>query len=509
MTATCPGPVDPAPLRRRALAAILAVAVLAGCSASGADGSASGPTTSRPAPIPTTEPAGSNPTTTSTTTPDEPAPDPSIDDVPDEVFTGQGDPRIDVSHYAVDVRADPGKAAIDGTAVITLSATTAGPLASFTLDLAGPEVRNATVDGARATVTAADEGEIELTPARPLRPHVDVDVVIDYGGDPDPAVFPRIGVPVGWQADDDGGWFTMSEPDGTSTWVPVSEHPSDKATWTITLDTPADAVGVSNGRLVSRDAKGGRRRWVWETDQPMASYLVFAAVGDYDLVERDGPGDTKALFAFAGGVDKDQRAAFDELDDIMAFYAQSFGGYPDDDTGAIVVAKDLRLALEVQTRPLFGQDALGGERVAPLAHELAHQWYGDAVTPRTWADLWLNESFASYADWLYRDDRGDADIRDLAEQARGASRLAVLEPEAAANFDPAIYDGGARALYALRLTVGDEDFTEILRRWFSEHDGSNVSTQDFFDLAEQVSGQDLSSFVDAWLRRPDQPDLPG
>ncbi|HEX2578169.1 MAG TPA: M1 family metallopeptidase, partial [Aquihabitans sp.] len=409
------------------------------------------------------------------------------------------------------VRADPGRPAVDGTATLVLGATTEEPLPSFTLDLSGPEVEEATVDGEAAEVARLDDGQVEVTPKAALDPAAEVEVVLTYGGVPDVGRFPGLGVPVGWQPDDVGGWFAMSEPDGTATWVPVNDHPSDKATWTITLDTPADAVGVANGRLLERDAgDDGRRRWVWETDEPMASYLVFVAVGDYELEERSGPGGTRVLFAFPSDLPADDRRAFDELDAILTFFTETFGPYPDDDAGAVVVPSDLGLALETQTRPLFGLDATGEDEVWALAHELAHQWFGNAVTPEGWDDLWLNEGFATYADWLYIDHVGDATIDEMATDAsdRGVD-LAVLDPKAAGTFDNAVYEGGALVLHALRRTIGDDDFFELLRRWYGDHRGSNATTEDLVALAEEVSGDELDAFFQAWLRSPDQPELPG
>lgn len=493
----------------RCAAVAVAMVLAVGCSARGED-AGERPVTEDPTTSTTTTTDDRSADETPPTTNEDPA-DPEADDVADDVFAGQGDPRIDVEHYEVELSADPGAPEIQGTATITLRPATAAPLDDFTLDLNGPVVSDASIDGTDVVIAESpeDDGEIVLTPAAALAPGEPIDLRLTYGGAPEPTTFPDLGVPVGWQPDDEGGWFTMSEPDGTSTWVPVSEHPSDKATWTVTLDTPSDAVGVANGRLTARAETEGRRQWTWETDEPMASYLVFAAVGAYDLVERPGPGDTEAVFAFPPSVGDEDRANFEELDEIMAFYAESFGGYPDDDTGAVVVATDLRLALETQTRPLFGLDALGGDKVGALAHELAHEWYGNAVSPATWEDLWLNESFATYADWLYQDETGGRSIRANADRAVDISDLAVLDPDAAATFDPVIYDGGARALYALRLTVGDEDFAEILERWFTDNDGTSVTTDDFVALAEEVSGQDLEAFVQDWLRSTDQPDLPG
>ncbi len=488
------------------LAGAVVAATLSACSASGGERPEASP---EPGQTTTSAPEAGEATPPAAPAPGDP-PDAAADDVPDEVFGGLGDPRIDVRHYEVVVTADPGRAELSGTATLTLAATTEEPLPSFTLDLKGPTVSAVEVDGEAAEVDEAPE-ELEITPTEALRPGVEVEVAITYAGEPELAEFPGLGVPVGWQADSEGGWFTMSEPDGTSTWVPVNEHPSDKATWTITLDTPADQVGVANGRLVSREVQGDRRRWVWETDEPMATYLVLAAVGDYDLVERTGPGGVRIVLAFPTSLPEARRAGFDELDDILTFFEDTFGGMPDDDSGAIVVATPLGLALETQTRPLFGIDAVGSEEVWALAHEIAHQWYGNAVSPASWADLWLNEGFATYADWLYLDHTGRVDVADSAG-GRGdvipSRGLAVLDPEAAGTFDGAVYDGGARTLHALRLTVGDDAFFEILERWYAEHDGTSVTTADFTDLAEEVAGEDLEAFFDDWLRAEEQPDLP-
>lgn len=485
------------------LAGALGAGVLPACSSSGgaADDRVGGDTTS-------TAPGPTAPTTTEPEPADD-AVDPELSDVPDEVFAGLGDPRIDVADYQVRVRAEPGREDIAGTARLRLSATTADPLASFTLDLRGPEVSQVLVDGRRARVTATDD-ELEITPAEPLAPGRAAAVVITYAGVPGSASFPGIDAPVGWQPDDDDGWFAMNEPYGTSTWVPVSDHPSDKATWTITLDTPSRVTGVANGRLLSRQAVAGRRRWVWQTDQPMASYLAFVAVGRYDLVERDGAEDTQVVLAFPPDVSAETRAGFDEIDPILSFFAETFGPYPDDDAGAVVVDTRLGLAMETQTRPLFGSDALRDGEVWALAHELAHQWYGNAVTPARWQDLWLNEAFATYADWLWREHRGEGSVRELSDRAgvRTSGDLSVLDPDAAATFDGVLYEGGGRALHALRLQVGDDDFFELLRRWFDDNRGRSVTTEDFFSLAEAVTGEDPEPWADAWLRSAEPPSLP-
>ena len=499
------------PVALALLVGALGLASVPGCSTSGEGAAGDGSPTATSSSTTTAPRSGAASTTTTSSPPaesDEPV-DPTQRDVPDAVFSGLGDPRIDVADYQVRVRAEPGRDEIAGTARLRLAATTAEPLRSFTLDLRGPRATQVLVDGRRARVSA-DEDELDITPASPLEPGRAAQVVITYAGTPEAASFPRLDVAVGWQPDDDGGWFTMNEPFGASSWVPVNDHPSDKATWTITLDTPARVTGVANGRLRSRQARAGRRRWVWEVDQPMASYLAFVAVGSYDLEERDGAEGTRVVLAFPPDLGDEERAAFDQIDPILTFFSETFGPYPDDDAGAAVVNTSLGLAMETQTRPLFGSDAFREGGAWALAHELAHQWFGNAVSPARWEDLWLNESFATYADWLWREHEGEGSVRELSDRqgVPSAGGLAVLDTEAAATFDGVVYEGGARALHALRLEIGDRDFFAVLRRWFAEFRGRSATTDDFVALAEDVSGTDLSTWVARWLRDPDPPELP-
>lgn len=497
---------------RRLRGAILAAAMVVTCSLAscGVDLADQSTRATPEATASTTTPSSTDrPSIPQTTTPTAGGTDPDQRDVDDEVFSGLGDPRIDVATYDVTLRADPGKDDIRGRVVITLTATTADPLPSFTLDLRGPKVIAAELDRAPAKVTV-DDDQIEVVPATPLTPGKTSTLAISYAGQPKDTEFPRLGASVGWQHDSDDGWFTMSEPNGTASWVPVNDHPSDKARWSISLDTPDDTTGVANGRLVSSDKAKGRRLWVWRSAMPMASYLAFVAVGDYELVQRQGPDGIHLTFAFPPGLSAKKRAGFDQLDDILAFYRDTFGPYPFQDSGATVVTSTLGLALESQTRPLFGEDAVGDGVIWALPHEVGHQWFGDAVSPARWEDLWLSESFATYADWLWTaHDTGD-DIREVMkeEQVPTVGEKAVTDPNAASTFDGAVYEGGARALHALRLEVGDATFFEILRTWFSENAGTSVTTEDFIAHAEKVSGRQLDGFFDAWLRSAKQPELP-
>ncbi|MCB0975982.1 MAG: M1 family metallopeptidase [Acidimicrobiales bacterium] len=500
------------------LAAALAVtSTVAACSTGGSN-TATSTTLSTGAPSTSTSPTTTATTAAGSTAPEPrvdvpipgPAPSPDERDVPDRALPGLGDPRIDVHHYDVTLRADPGAATISGRVVLTLSARTTEPLRSFTLDLRGPKVRKVTVDGTPATHETEGD-QVSITPEEPLEPDDPVQVAVDYGGRPEPGSLLGLGIRTGLRHDEDGGWFAMSQPEGTRTWVPVNDHPSDKATWRITLDTPVEVVGVSNGRLVSNDVasspglggseKGERRHWVWEVDRPMATYLAVVAIGDYDLVESTGPAGAKVLEAFTHELSKSERARFDDLDEIVTRFSREFGPYPDDDLGVLVVPSSLGVALETQTRPLFGTDSFSTDLRSVLAHELAHQWWGDAVTPRTWADLWLSEGFATYSQWLDAEQTGGTSVRDQAESTGGTDH-AVTSVEAVAGVGRALYDGGATALQALRDEVGAKEFTKVLRAWLRRYDGSTATTADFVALASRTTGRDLSRWARTWLYEP-------
>jgi len=343
-------------------------------------------------------------------------------------------------------------------------------------------------------------------PAEPLEPGTDVDVTLAYAGTPDTGSFPAGFARVGWQPDDAGGWFSMAEPDGTSTWVPSNDHPSDKATWSFTLDTPTDWTGVANGRLVSRERAGDRIEWRWELDRPIPSYTVVVAVGDYRLEERTGPDGLRIVDAIATGAPAHLDEVAARQDEVIEYFTSRFGPYPFEDAGVLVVDAELSVALETATRPLF--DRYGLEWA--LAHEIAHQWYGDSVTPTTFEHLWLNEGFATYADWLYEDERGTTPLDDDIIFSGGGSGGggAITDPDEARTFAETIYTGGATALHALRRRVGDDAFFDLLARWADEHRYANADTNDLLALAEEVTGQDLDGWRRDWLDAPDRPDHP-
>ena len=193
------------------------------------------------------------------------------------------------------------------------------------------------------------------------------------------------------------------------------------------------------------------------------------------------------------------------LDEQIDFFDDFFGPYPLDRYGIAIIDSASGLAMETMERPQFsrGDFATGGLDVLQdfyLSHELAHQWFGDAVSPSRWMDIWLNESFATYAQWMWLDHLGKIPIDQAATSALGQRPPeSTATPSAADMFSFNSYDGGAVVLHALRKTIGDDSFFTLLRRWVADNNGDSRTTEDFAALASEVAGQDLTQFFATWL----------
>jgi aminopeptidase N len=240
----------------------------------------------------------------------------------------------------------------------------------------------------------------------------------------------------------------------------------------------------------------------------MASYLVQVVIGDLEFEETTGPDGLPIRHAFDTGILDDIDPAVDRIGDMIEFYSGRFGPYPFEAYGMVVLDVPLGLALETQTLSTFGTLLAEDENV--VAHELAHQWFGDEVSVASWQDIWLNEGFATYAQWMWTEQAGGptADERAADESANPqAYPLPPANPGAGSMFDSSVYIRGALTLHVLRRTIGDDAFFELLQTWVDRYGGDAATTADFEALAEAVSGQELTPLFDAWLRAPALPDL--
>jgi aminopeptidase N len=421
----------------------------------------------------------------------------------DPLFPLAGNGGYDVSHYALRLDYDPGTRRLAGTA--TISATATENLRRLDLDLRGFAVSRLTVDG-RAASFRRDGQELVITPSSRLRDRQRFTVTVTYAGVPDVITDPDESIE-GWVPTGDGA-FVVGEPQGSPGWYPVNDNPRDKATFEFTVTVPAGLTVVANGVLVDHTTSGARSTFVWRERDPMAPYLATTTLGRFDLTRYTVDGRIPAYVAVDSTLTN--RAVLDKIPSIVDYFSSIYGSYPFDAVGAIVDdAPDVGYSLETQTKPVF--DHMPSE--ATLAHELSHQWYGDAVTLTTWPDIWLHEGFATWSEWIWSEHVGGTtahqSFMDLYQHPADDTDLwapPTADPGDAANlFGTPVYDRGAMTLQALREKVGDAAFFRILRDWVVQHRYGNATTRDFIRLAEHDSGRDLGHFFDVWLYRPTRP----
>jgi aminopeptidase N len=418
-----------------------------------------------------------------------------------------GSADIDVEHYDVELTYVPDGPALTGS--VTVSGTLLAATDRIALDLDGPEITSVAVDGRSADHRVAGrELLVELGATRDVGAPFEVTVGVESAVPSSPDFLEGAGV---FEALGGGVW-AVNEPDGTSTWLPVSDHPTDKAAWTFAITVPDGLTAIANGAFTGSTASADGTTWSWDQREPMASYLITLLIGEYDIVD-GGTSSTGVELHHVVLADRaDTLEAYLAVTDRqLAFFADLFGPYPFDRYGLALADSVPGLAMETQGLSLFSALDLDGSldelQHLLLAHELAHQWFGNAVSPARWDDIWLNEGFATYCQWLWLEHAGFGPLDATARRTLDAwvdgggpvSRPVEL-------FGAVSYDGGALALHALRLTVGDDDFFAGLRRWFEQHEDSAATTDDFLITMETVGGVDLDAFRADWLDATALPD---
>jgi aminopeptidase N len=433
------------------------------------------------------------------------APRPGSSGSGDSILPRRGNGGYDVKHYDINLRWRPAARSIAATTRVRARATQ--HLSSFSLELEDLNVTKVTVNGAPAQVTRQGF-ELRITPAAPILAGREFRTRVDYAGKPKPYRHKQLGR-TGWIATKDGA-TALSEPFGSETWFPVNNTIRDKATYAISVDVPNRLKAASNGKLVKQDQGKRRTTWHWRETRPMAPYLPTVSIGKFRFF-RSRTSSGVPLLTFVDAKLSKQRRARRELGRVVETLQRRFGKYPFATSGLIIDRIDVGYALETQSRPVLPGIAPG----YLIAHEIAHQWFGNSVTPRDWKDIWLNEGFATYAEWLYDAERYDKP-RTPHQQARflyriygpksGYWKTPPGDPGSVGKlFALPIYERGAMTLQVLRERVGDRDFFRILRRWTRQHANGTVTTRQFINLAERVSGEKLDGLFRTWLYTPRKP----
>ncbi|SEG45937.1 Peptidase family M1 [Thermomonospora echinospora] len=453
-----------------------------------------------------------------------------LDSAGDDYVPGDGNGGYDVQHYKLDLDIRPGQSPeLSATADITAKATQR--LSRFNLDLTGLNVAEVKVNGGAAR-HERQGSELVVSPPQALAKDADFTVTVRYSGTPRPVSKPPLGI-YGWVRTSDGV-FVACQPSGAHTWFPSNDHPSDKATFEFRVTVPQGLTAIANGEpdgaLPSGSPSPGPSTGqtggagvvpvahraaapvTWRVKEPMAPYLATVTVGRFDVRTGKSPGGIPVITAVDPAVVNTDVAEFHAKNaEITDAFVKMFGPYPFSSTGGLVDNADVGFALETQTRPVYG--SFGADE-GIVAHELAHMWFGDSVSVTRWKDIWLNEGFATYAEWIWSErvtgKSPQQQFDELYRQADNPSlwKVATGDPGRDEMFSSdAVYNRGAMTLHALRKKVGDDTFFKILKTWTDRYRHANATTPQFIEVAEQVSGQQLDSFFQAWLYQRSRPAL--
>jgi aminopeptidase N len=443
----------------------------------------------------------------------------------DRLYPLLGNGGYDVKNYNLSLRYPAKSPAQTVTGSVMITAVATQNLSRFDLDFGGKSVGSVWVNGAAASFRRSGD-ELVITPARALPKGKSFKVYVgSFTATPTSASALE---PEGFVATQDGT-VLAGQPNTSHELFPSNDHPRDKATYTISLTTPQGWIGVANGKHV-RDTKAGAMvTSTYRESKPMASELVQVVAGDFVVKNRTAVGGVPVRDVVP------RRLAASLLDKAkversqLAWMVKKVGKYPFENYGSLVIDADLGFALETQTLSLYDTGIFAYPayvRNPIMAHELAHQWFGDSVAPSVWSDVWQNEGHATWYELLYAADTKtfkkytgfssrDAYFKavyKVANQWRAAYGP-VARPKSSKSvwdvFNPNVYSGGALVLYALQQKIGDKKFQQLERAWVRQYRGKSPSTKDFIKLASKISGQNLNSFLTKWLYGKKVPPMPG
>jgi aminopeptidase N len=424
------------------------------------------------------------------------------DPVADPYYPEHGHPAVDVLHYDLALNWSPRKKELTGTA--TLAVRAAADTDDVTLDFSRRLTADGvTVDGRPAAVQRRGD-QLTIPVGRPMRKDTTAAVVIRYHGKPQRAHFDAVRPDarhLGLAVHRDGSAVALQEPYGAFTWYPSNDQPSDKALYDVAITVPKGWAGVSSGTFQGKVSQGDSTVYRWHSGDPTASYLVTFVADRLTMVRQTGPHGLPLTYWLRAKDRKKDLATLRRSPKIIAWLEKLLGPYPFPSGGA-VIAGDSGMETQQMITMMPGLSA------DTYAHEYAHQWFGDAVTPRTWQDVWLNEGFAMYFQMLYfaeHDPRALPFKQILANVRRdqdGPLRSQYGPPghyKKRAFDSPNVYMDPALMLQEIRERVGDRKFFAMLSGWVREHRGTNQDRAAFTAWVKQSTGKDLTTLIDRWL----------
>jgi aminopeptidase N len=430
--------------------------------------------------------------------------------VTDPIYPAYGNDGIDVLHYGLELSWVPETKTLTGQATLRLRATR--DLTEIKLDLSEEfQLDGITLDGAAsAGAVAADK----LTVEGALRRDDHATLVVRYRGTPAPVKAPTSRGDfdtLGLTVTPDGGLWTMQEPYGAFTWYPVNDQPSDKALYDIAITVPEGWAGVAGGTPAGQDGT----KFKYTTTDPMSSYLTTLAVGRYTKETAAGPEGLPVTYWFRPGVDDNLMKTVRNTPRYLEWLQAKFGRYPFPTAGVVIVPTTS--AMETQQMVTMGTprasspsgNAAYWEGI--VLHELAHHWFGDTVTTSNWNDLWLNEGWAMYAQYLFQNERDRVSENDFEKllRAQDSSLRSRFGPPGRA--DPKdfgrsnMYVCPALMLHQIRKKVGDEVFFAFARGWAADNRNTVKDRAGFIAYVNSRTGTDFTDLINSWLDSPTTP----
>ncbi|KOG48870.1 M1 family metallopeptidase [Streptomyces decoyicus] len=438
----------------------------------------------------------------------------------DPLYPTLGNTGYDVTSYDVSLDySGHNNQPLSAVTEITVRATT--ELDHLNLDFARGTVRSVKIGGLPAEHQQHGE-DLVLTPAFHVSRGQEVKISVEHTSEP--------------SGKGDGGWIRTSDglamanqADAAHRVFPCNDHPSDKALFTFHITAPQELTAVANGLPQRPGARAARRTWTYRTTHPMATELAQVSIGKSSVLLHHGPHGLPVRDVVPTADRPALAPWLAKTPDQLAWMERKVGPYPFEAYGVLIVNARTGFELETQTLSLFEKAMFTAGQLpdwyveSVMVHELAHQWFGDSVSPRRWSDVWLNEAHATWYEALYAQERGDkrasldARMRHAYEEsdgwrAEGGPPAAPKVPRPGQKigiFRPIVYDGSALVLYALRQKIGTAAFDRLEHEWVDRHRDGVADTADFIQLSSEVAGQNLTGFFQEWLYGDRTPPMPG
>jgi aminopeptidase N len=410
--------------------------------------------------------------------------------------------NYDVLHYQIHLNIFPNTQKIYGNTVIKLKVLES-PFDSIYFNFSGLSVDSIVCSNKQLSFKHEYDVIISFFSKR-LMPGDSVEITIYYHGIPERGIY--------FTNNDynDKLVYSHNEPFDAHYWFPCKDDPSDKALSDLSITLPGEYLVLSNGILMDESlTQSGWKTTFWRENYPIATYLISIAAAPYLIIERDfyWGGSSMPLQYYIYQQNREKAVkALESTEEMMNFFSEYIGYYPfieEKYAMAEVPFKNVG-AMENQTATTMNDKIMDDKNV--IAHELAHQWWGDALTPYSFDDIWLNEGFASYFDALFTEFKyGSTSFKRQLEQYRsaidedGSLDYPVYAPPENYLFGRSVYYKGAWILHMLRNLVGDNRFKEICQNYYRLYRYSNVTTDKFIHICDSVSGKSLYHFFNQWL----------